>query len=115
MQAHQSGSILYRTIRVLEGTSFFSLVSLLLVGALFVLGNYQEFLDSSLLLLVRMMSALSLICIASGVCYVVGLVAWMARRRHIMLLRIVYGVIAVGVGAAGTVGTGLLQALARPL
>jgi hypothetical protein len=95
--------------------SFFSLVSLLLVGALFVLGNYQEFLDSSLLLLVRLMSLLSLFCIASGLCYVIGLVAWMARRRHMMLLRFVYGVLAIGIGAAGTVSTGLLQALARPV
>ena len=93
----------------------FALVSLLLVGALFVLGNFQQFLDSSLLLLVRLMSALSLLCIASGVCYIAGMLAWMVRRRHLMLLRVLYGLVVIVVGTTGTVGTGLLQAMARPV
>ena len=109
------GSILYRTIRVLEGTSVFGLTSLLLVGALFVLGNYQQFLDTSLMLLLRLMSALSLLCVASGACYVVGLLVWMIRRRHVMVVRLLYGLVATAVGAAGAIGTGLLQAMAQPV
>jgi hypothetical protein len=115
MRTYSGSSILYRTVRVLEGASFFSVAALLLVSALFILGNYQEFLDSSLDLLLRVMSGLSLVTIASGACYFAGLVAWMARRRHLMLLRAVYGIVAVAVGAAGSVSTGLLQALTQPI
>ena len=93
----------------------FGLVALLLVGALFVIGNYQQFLDSSLMLLLRLESGLSLLCVTSGVCYLAGLFAWMIRRRHVMFFRVVYGVVAVALGAVGAVGTGLLQAMAQPV
>ena len=84
------------------------------MAALFVMGNYQQFLDSSLLILLRGISLLSLLCIASGVFYLASLLIWMVRRRHMMLLRAVYGVIAVAVGAVASAGTGLLQSLVLP-
>ena len=61
------------------------------------------------------MSALSLLCVASGVCYVIGLLIWMIRRRHLTFLRFLYGFVAVAIGLVGAIGTGLLQAMAQPV
>jgi len=101
-------------MRLLEGANLFFLLSVLLVVALFVLGNFQEFLDDSLLMLLDLLSTLSVLCIASGVCYVVALVIWMIRRRHFMALRLGYGVLATVVAGAVTVAGGALEAFVRP-
>ncbi|MFW6380412.1 MAG: hypothetical protein ACOC0Y_00020 [Spirochaetota bacterium] len=100
-------------MRLLEGASVFFLLSLLLVSGLFVMGNYQGFLDSSLMLLLRLVSTLSMLCIASGLCYVAALGIWMIRRRHVMVLRFVYGVVATFVGAVVAVAGGALEAFVR--
>lgn len=107
-------SVLYRTMRILEGANVFFLLALLLVTGLFVLGNFQEFQDRSQLMLLGMASVLSMLCIASGVSYAVALVIWMVRRRHLMMLRLLYGLFATVVAGALAVAGGALEALVRP-
>ena len=102
-------------MRILEGANVFFLFALLLVAGLFVLGNFQEFLDESQLLLLQAASVLSMLCIASGVSYAVALVIWMIRRRHLMLLRLIYGILATVVASAAAVAGGALEALVRPV
>jgi hypothetical protein len=102
-------------MRLLEGANLFSLLSLLLSAGLFVLGNYQEFLDSSQLLLLRVLSTSSMLCIASGVCYVVTLVIWMFRRGHFMVFRLLYGMVASVAGIVAAFIAGVLETIARPL
>ena len=109
---HPGSSVLYRTVRILEGVNIYSLVTVLLVVALFVMGNVQQFLDSSLLMLLRLLSVFSLICIASGSFYLISLTAWMIRRRHLMALRSIYGLVSVVLGTLAATATGLLQSLA---
>lgn len=101
-------------MRILEGANVFFLSSVILVAGLFVLGNFQGFLDTSQLLLLDMLSILSMLCVASGLCYVVALAIWMVRRRHAMVLRFLYGVVAVVIGAAAAVAGGALEAFVRP-
>lgn len=100
---------------MLEAANLFFLLSVLLVTGLFVLGNFQEFLDSSQELLLVALSTLSTLCVASGICYVVALVIWMIRRRHVMAFRLLYGLLATTVGGAVAVLGGALEALVRPL
>ena len=102
-------------MRLLEGASLFSLLSMLLATGLFVLGNFQEFLDTSQMLLLRVLSVSSMLCIASGLCYVVTLVIWMFRRGHFMALRILYGVVATAAGVVAAALAGVLETIARPL
>ncbi len=112
---HPTRSILYRTMRLLEGANLFSLLSLVLAAGLFVLGNFQEFLDTSQMLLLRVLSASSMLCIASGLCYVVTLVIWMFQRRHFMVFRLFYGMAATVTGVVATILAGVLETIARPL
>ena len=107
--------MLYRTLRILEGANLFFLLSLLMVTALFILGNFQGFLDSSQLMLLSLLSVLSVLCVASGITYLVALIIWMARRHHLMLLRIFYALLATLVGGALAVAGGALEALVEPV
>jgi len=101
-------------MRLIEGANLFFLLSLLLVTALFVLGNFQGFLDTSLLMLLDLLSLLSILCIASGVCYVLALIVWMLRRRHLMVARLLYGVFATAIATLMVVAGGALEAFVRP-
>ncbi len=115
VRSHPTPSVLYRTMRLLEGANVFCLMSLLLVAGLFVLGNFQEFLDQSQLMLLSIVSVLSVLCVASGLCYVIALSIWMVRRRRSMLLRLFYGLIATLMGGAAAAVAGALEAIVRPL
>lgn len=115
MRPHHGSSVLYRTIRWLEGTSLFLLSAALLLGGVFVLGNYQSFLDSTQLLVLQLLSATGVLCLSSGVCYLLALVVWMIRRRRAMVFRLLYAVVATAVGTAATLVSGVLETLVRPL
>ncbi|MFW6312449.1 MAG: hypothetical protein ACOC2N_01010 [Spirochaetota bacterium] len=101
-------------MRLLEGANLFFLLSLLLVAALFVLGNFQGFLDTSLLMLLDLLSLLSILCIASGVCYVLALLVWMLLRHHFMVLRLLYGLLATATATLAVIAGGALEAFVRP-
>ena len=102
-------------MRLLEGANVFSLLSLAMVTGLFVLGNYQEFLDESQLMLLDLLSLLAMFGVASGLCYMVALVIWMIRRRHAMLFRFVYAVVATLIAAVAAVAGGALESFVRPV
>lgn len=115
MRLRPQRSLLYHLLRLLEGANVFFLLMVILFVALFVLGNFQEFLDSSQLMLLRMMSLASMLCIASGLSYVATLVIWMIRRHHLMVLRLLYGLAATVIAAVVTVAGGALDAFVRPV
>jgi hypothetical protein len=56
---------------------------------------------------------LGLLCFATGIFYLVSLVIWMIRRRHFLVLRLLFALITTGIGAASSLGIGILQALVR--
>ena len=65
----------------------------LLVSAVFILGNYQEFLLESQLLLLQLASAAGILGLGSGLWYLAALTIWMIRRGHLMILRLLLGLI----------------------
>jgi hypothetical protein len=91
----------------------FFFLAVLITAALFVLGNFQEFLDTSQLLLLQFLSAGGVLCAASGVWYLFSITIWMIRRRHLMLLRLVLTVISTSIGAGAVVVATALQALTQ--
>lgn len=101
-------------MRLIEGANLFSFLSLLLAAGLFVLGNYQEFLDSSQVMLLGIVSTLAMLSVASGICYFVALVIWMIRRRHLMIGRVIYALLATSMAASIVVAGGALEAVIRP-
>lgn len=84
-----------------------------MVLGLFVMGNYQEFMDRSQNLLLQMLFFLGLLCVSTGLFYLASLIVWMVRRRHILVFRLIYGLVATAVGGASALGTGILQAVVR--
>ncbi len=107
--------LLFRTLRVVETGNVFSFLASLLVLGLFLVGNYQEFLDNSQFMLLDILAVTSLVCAFTGIYYLVALVMWMVRRRHILLLRFFYALAATAVGAVLTLVLSLLEAIAAPL
>lgn len=108
---HHRRSVLFRTLRIAESANVLFLSGSLLVLLLFVLGNLQGFLDRSLSMLLSMVFFLGLLCTATGVFYLVSLVVWTVRRRHLLVFRFLFGLISTGIGAASALGIGILQAL----
>lgn len=108
---HPATSVLYRTLRIVESAHLFFTFATQLTAGLFVMGNYQEFLDSSQLLLLQLLSIAGVLCAASGVWYVVSLSIWMIRRRRLMPLRFFGSLITTTMGALGMIVAGALQAL----
>lgn len=108
---HPATSVLYRTLRIVESAHLFFTLATLLTAGLFVMGNYQEFLDSSQLLLLQLLSIAGVLCAASGAWYIASLAIWMIRRRRLMLLRFVAALVTSTGGALGLVVAGALQAL----
>ncbi len=102
-------------MRLFEAANLFCLMSLLLIAGLFVLGNYQEFLDETQLMLLGILSVFSVLCVASGFCYVVTLTVWMITRRHRMILRLLYGLFATVTGGLIATVAGALETIVRPL
>lgn len=78
---------------------------------LFIVGNFQEFLDRSQTMLLSMVFFLGLLCTATGVFYIVSLVIWTIRRKHLLFFRFVYGILATAIGTACALGIGILQAI----
>ena len=113
MQAHHHRSVLFRTVRIVESANLLFFIGTLLVLGLFVMGNYQEFMDRSQTMLLQMVFFLGLLCVSTGVFYLGTLIAWMVRRRHFLVLRLIYGLVAAAIGGIGALGIGILQAVVR--
>lgn len=77
------------------------------------MGNYQEFMDRSQNMLLQMVFFFGLLCVSTGLFYLGSLIVWMIRRRHILILRVIYALVTIAIGGAGTLGIGMLQAVVR--
>lgn len=91
---HHHYPTLYRSMRILEGMSVFLLALSAIVMGIYLLGNYQSFLPDSQLMLLAILRVTSALCGFATVYYGVALIVWMVTRRHILLGRLVYAVIA---------------------
>lgn len=107
--------LLFRTLRFVETGNVFSFLASLIVLGLFLVGNYQEFLDSSQFMLLDILSVTSIVCGITGLYYLIALTVWMVRRRHLIVLRFLYGILATAIGSALTLTLSLLEAIASPV
>lgn len=101
-------------MRTLEGVSLFFCFFMLLVFALYLMGNMQNFLDRSQHMLLELLEYLALLCAFSTLYYLVMLTIWMIRRRFFVLPRLVYSVCAIVLGGALAFGSSFLSALFLP-
>ncbi len=115
MHKRLRGSALYRNMRLLESiTGFFFSCSLVVLG-LFLLGNYQEFLDQTQMLMLSILRMCGLLCALTGVYYSGSLLLWMIRRRRFLLLRVLYALIATTSGIVLTLGVTFLTVMLAPV
>ncbi|WP_455382112.1 hypothetical protein [Salinispira pacifica] len=115
MHRTQGHPTFYRSLRTLESATAFLLLFLLFVLGLFLLGNYQEFLDSTQRFVLAVLRVVSLLCALVGLYYTVGLIVWMARRGRFMLGRTILGAAALIFGAGLSLGVNLLLVVLAPV
>lgn len=77
----------------------FLLILALLALSLYVIGSYQDFLDSTQRLLLTLLKAAGGVCSVAGLYYTVLAAIWSVRRHHLLLGRLIFGTIAALLGA----------------
>lgn len=87
--------ISFHIMRVLESASLFFVSFSLSVGALYIIGNYQNFLDRSQFMLLWVLRTGSLLSVLVTSYYLLVLIVWMYRRRFLVLPRILYAVASI--------------------
>ena len=71
---------------------------MILVVALYWIGNYQDFLSESQRMLLAIAEVSGLLCALTSAYYLILLSVWMIRRRFLVLPRIFYAVSAIILG-----------------
>lgn len=107
--------VLYRSMRITEGISVFLLSLSVIVLGMYLLGNYQQFLPQSQLLLLDVLRVSSALCGFATLYYGVMLVVWMVSRRHLLIGRLVYVVFATVFSLAMSLGAHLVTVIIRPV
>lgn len=96
---HSHGrSLLSVFLRIVESLTVFVLVLALLALSLYLIGNNQSFLDSTQRLLLTLLRASGGICAVAALYYTVITAVWSISRRHLLLGRMIFGVVATLVG-----------------
>lgn len=85
-------------MRNVEGISLFFSFFMLLVAALYWIGNYQNFLSESQQMLLEIVEVSGILCALTSGYYLILLSAWMIRRRFLVLPRIIYALSAIVLG-----------------
>lgn len=107
--------VLYRSMRILEGVSTFLLFVSVIVLSMYLLGNYQQFLPESQLLLLGILRVSSALCAFVTLYYTVALVVWMISRRHLLLARLAYASLALAFALVVTLSSHLVTVLIQPV
>lgn len=107
--------VLYRSMRILEGISAFLLLVSIIVLSMYLLGNYQQFLPESQLLLLGILRVTSGLCAFASLYYGVALGIWMVSRRYLLVGRIVYAIVALTFAVAVSLSSHLVTVLIQPV
>jgi hypothetical protein len=108
---HRPGAIFRTGIRVFESLTILFLLNCLVAFLLYVLGNYQDFLDSSQFLLLDVLRVSGALCTLAGLYYLVSLVVWSLRVRRVLVWRMLFSMAAALVGIVATGTTMFLSVL----
>ncbi|MFP4429823.1 MAG: hypothetical protein ACLFPV_01085 [Spirochaetaceae bacterium] len=101
-EAHHSHgrSFLSLALRLVESLSVFLLVLALLALSLYIIGSYQDFLDSTQRLLLTLLKSAAGVSSIASLYYTVLAAAWSLKRHHLLLGRLVFGAITALFGAS---------------
>ena len=115
MHHESEDHILFRSVRILEGACRALFFFTIFVLGLYFLGNYQEFLDSSQNLLLRVLKTVSLLTALVSLYYLLGLIIWGVHHRILMPGRTIFAFVAFGVSGALTFAANLILVILTPV
>lgn len=111
----RNSNALLRTVHGLEGLFAYALVLMLLTSALYAIGTYQAFLESTQMALVVITRWISAVGVFVGFYYLVALLSWMVTRKHRLFVRFVGGLLGLVVSVVlNLVSTGIILVV-RPV
>jgi hypothetical protein len=102
-------------MRILEGVSAFLLLLSFIVLAMYLLGNYQQFLPESQRLLLGILRVSGALCAFATLYYLGALVIWMVSRRHLLFGRLIYAAVAITFAVIITLSSHLVTVLIQPV
>jgi hypothetical protein len=111
---HHPGSFLYHSLRIFESISLFFFIMTFVVIAVFLMGNYQEFQDTTQFLLLGILRVIAVLCSLTSAYYVVTLSVWSITRRHLLPFRFAYALLAVVLGVGAMATTSFLAVMVAP-
>lgn len=114
IRRHSHGTVFRVGIRVFESLTIFFLLNSAVAFLLYLVGNYQEFLDSSQFLLLDVLRVSGLLCTLSGLYYFVSLLVWSLRVRHFYFSRVLFSIAAILVGTVTSGTTMFLAVVVSP-
>lgn len=104
---------LLRSLHLLEGSSIFFLSASFLSFLMYLLGNFQSFLENTQLLILNIVQISGIIGLVVSVYYLIFLVYWIIRRKRVPLSRLIYSLLAIVFNLALAGGSLLIQDLSR--
>ncbi len=104
-----------RVMRFLESINIYFFLNVLLVFSLYMLGNFQKFMDSTLLMLMSILQIGGILCALTGGYYLFFLVIWMVRRRKFLIFRSFYSLFSVVSGLSITIGINFITVILEPV
>jgi hypothetical protein len=104
-----------RVMRFLESINIYFFLNVLLVFSLYILGNFQKFMDSTLLMLMSLLQIGSILCALTGGYYFFFLLLWMVRRRKFLFFRSFYSLFSVAFGLSIALGINFITVILEPI
>ncbi len=112
---HSHGrSLLSVALRLIESLTVFLLVLALLALSLYIIGSYQGFLDATQRLLLTLLQAAGGVCSVVSLYYTLLVALWSFRRHHLLLGRLVFGVVGALIGLSFWLSVELLVVFLGP-
>jgi glucan phosphoethanolaminetransferase (alkaline phosphatase superfamily) len=81
--------------------------------SVYILGNFQSFLESTQLRILSLVQITGIIGLVVSLYYLVFLISWIIRRRRIPVARLIYALFALTLHLALAIGSLLIQDLSR--
>ncbi len=104
---------LLRSVHLLESSSIFFLSISILGFLLYILGNFQSFLEETQLRILLIVQITGIIGFVVSLYYLVFLIVWIIRRRRVPMSRVAFSLLALLINVALAGGSLLIQDLSQ--
>lgn len=106
---------LLRTLHILEGGTVFLLSSAVIASMMYILGNFQSFMEETQLFILSMIQTVSIVGFVVSLYYLAFLVYWIFRRKRVPFQRLFSALFAIVINILLSAGSLLIQDLSTGL